>query len=549
VTVSPVPYDDLVTTATVGLSRRPLPDTASGMQGDEADILLDLAARHAVARRAGMLVPRGMAVPPPMAPDPAPELPARAAEVLRRVISDHELLADLLTAAAGAGCRAPAPLLPALLDAAVRTVALRAPVSATLGTRGRWLAARRAEWDRIVAVDSAGPTADDPRSWETGTRAERIAYLSALRDHDPLAARALLAAGWARESARERESLLPVLARNLSADDEAFLEAALDDSVSAVRIAARRLLGRLEGSALNCRAATRAAHVLRLRSDGRHRWLQATLMDPGDLPDGADLQRDGIAAASPLGTGMIGGRPLLLTRLVAAVPLAEWGARWSLSPAQIVSLDIRDSPRAQPDAPEGPAAAERNLTAEVHAGWRLAAASQANAEWAKAILTGPAPLLAPDRQPSDWPPNHVLAGLLDPATRAALAADVFTRIWREAQPGGGSAGRGNAKAVTAAMDELARWPGPWPPAAADYVMSMLASGITTQRAARVLQGLLASAARHVPVTGPRDYPAELIRLTHRPDCSFPWLNPLRRAADTITLRRAFAEALSALSVS
>jgi hypothetical protein len=246
---------------------------------------------------------------------------------------------------------------------------------------------------------------------------------------------------------------------------------------------------------------------------------------------------------------MIGGRAMLLTRLVAAVPLAKWGGRWSLSPAQIASLDIRDSPCAQPDAPEGPAAGERNLTAEVYAGWRLAAVSQANAEWAEAILTGPAPLLAPDRQPSDWAPNHALAGLLDPATRAALAAGVFTRVWREAQPGMGSAGRGNAKAMTAAIDELARWPGPWPPAVADYVMSMVAAGVTTQGAARVLQGLLASAARHVPVTGPRDYPAELIRLTHRPDCSFPWLNPLRRAADTITLRRAFAEALAAVSVS
>src|SRR5262249_17932430 len=155
------------------------------------------------------------------------------------------------------------------------------------------------------------------------------------------------------------------------------------------------------------------------------------------------------------------------------VPLAEWGALWSLSAAQIVSLDIRDSPSAQPDASEGPAAAGRNLTAEVHAGWRMAALSQANAEWAKAILAGPAPPLAPDRQPSDWPPNHVLAGLLDPATRAALAVGVFTRVWREAQPGGGSAGRGNAKAVTTAIDELARWPGPWPPAVADYVMSMV----------------------------------------------------------------------------
>ena len=56
--------------------------------------------------------------------------------------------------------------------------------------------------------------------------------------------------------------------------------------------------------------------------------------------------------------------------------------------------------------------------------------------------------------------------------------------------------------------------------------------------------VLASAARHIPVTGPRDYAAELIRMSNAPDCAYPWLAVLRRAADTLALRRAFQAALT-----
>ena len=71
-------YDDLVTAATLGLSRRPLPVaalrgpealSAPQTQGviahdDPADALLDAAALHVAARRAGMVLPRGRAGSP-----------------------------------------------------------------------------------------------------------------------------------------------------------------------------------------------------------------------------------------------------------------------------------------------------------------------------------------------------------------------------------------------------------------------------------------------------------------------------------------------------
>ena len=114
--------------------------------------------------------------------------------------ADSELLAELLTAASEAGYLAPAPLLPGLLDAAVRTAALRPVVAAVLGARGRWLARHRPDWQRVVdeapaaaaggqpgdrgAEGAAGrrTTGGDPEVWRTGSRGERHAYLVRLRD-------------------------------------------------------------------------------------------------------------------------------------------------------------------------------------------------------------------------------------------------------------------------------------------------------------------------------------------------------------------------------
>ena len=158
-----VSFADLVTAATVGVSRRPLEITAlagpaagyTGVldDGDPAATLLDAAALLDAARRAGARPVRDVARPPAADADTAPELSVRAARVLRQIgggqgtpgfaAADSELLAELLTAASEAGYLAPAPLLPDLLDAAVRTTALRPAVAAVLGARGGWLAAYR----------------------------------------------------------------------------------------------------------------------------------------------------------------------------------------------------------------------------------------------------------------------------------------------------------------------------------------------------------------------------------------------------------------------
>jgi hypothetical protein len=538
--VTGLSYDDLVTSATVGLSRRPLQITelagpAAEHIGvldaaDPAAAILDAAALLVAARRAGTQPALGINRPSPAAADTRPELSARAAAVLEQTgAADPVLLADLLTAAANRAYRAPAPLLPALLDVAARNVALRPPVTAVLGARGRWLAAYRADWQRVI--DTAGPGravpgaaapdaaagAGDSSQWETGRRADRRAYLVLLRGRDPAAARDLLAAGWSRETGDDRAELLGVLARGLSTADEEFLEAALVDRKAAVRTTAAQLLAQLPGSAFTCRAAERAAALLRVERHGLRRRLTAR------LPAGPDpaAVRDGVGTTPP--PPGIPASAWLLSQLIAAAPLSGWVTRFGLDAGQIVSLPV-----------------EGNLGPDVHAGWRRAAISQARPEWAAALLAAgpPSPTGRPDsaggrgtaggRPAAAWPPDHELAAVLPADARAVRAATLLA----------------GATVSPAAIAEITNSPGPWPDLLADAVLATLGRMALGQGAAahsRWPAALATAAARNLPVTGPGDHAAALERLADADTCPPTWSLVLRRTAGTLALRRAFLE--------
>ena len=201
---------------TIGLNQRPLPVTAlagpAGAHaavlgtGDPAGLVLDAAALLTAARRAGLHA-RPTPLPGAAPPDLAPELsPVASSVVASDVCGDNPaLLADLLGAAAAAGFRAAAPVLPALLDAAVRNRSLQPAVRAVLGERGRWLAAQRADWQRVAGA-AADPAPDDLMVWQTGRSGERRSWLAALRHADPAAARDLLAALAGRKRGRTGKS-------------------------------------------------------------------------------------------------------------------------------------------------------------------------------------------------------------------------------------------------------------------------------------------------------------------------------------------------------
>lgn len=537
-----VTFDDLVTAATVGVTRRPLPitDLAGPAAGnarvpgtsDPAAALLDAAAMDTVARRAGFQPPRGV-VPPDAPAETLPAFSARAARALREACdwnagrgfpADDLVLPDLLAAAAAAGYVAPPLLLPALLDAATRRTAVRPVVAAVLGARGRWLASHRPDWRQAAeagqtaaAAGSGAPASDDPGKppevWRTGRLSERRRYLTSLREADPDAARELLAAGWAKETGTDRGQLISVLVRGLTPADEEFLEAALDDRHGTVRAAARRLLGQLAGSAFSQRAARRAEGVLRVERRSGCRGLAVTV--PGE-PDVAAL-RDGITARPAVPSVSPGA--WLLTQVIAAAPLAGWTARLRLPPEEIVALPVA-----------------AGLRPDVHAGLRLAAVSQASADWARALLTASGPGPGKNRPAALWPGDQALAELLPPEARAARVAALASGMpLTTVNPPGWAA------ASSPLLDEIAGCPAPWPEVVAEAALSVLVRAAAMQNLPTAARAVITAAARCLPATGSRDYAAWLTRLADAHPQA--WSPLVRSAAATIRSRRVFLEEL------
>lgn len=372
-------WDDLVSTALVGTAKRAVPDIdpgsglgaalASVPREDAAERLLDAAALALVHRRAGRLPGTGAEPPARCEPDPRPAVPARARGRLRVLLGSGtgerrtaiaELLPEWLSEARIRGFRAPESELPALLDVARSHSELRADVAALAGPRGRWLARLNPDWAwaaRVAAEDVAQDVTQDESVWEHGLFGERLAYLTALRGRDPQAARRLVAATWRGEPAEDRARFLAVLRVGLSADDEDFLEAALDDRGKAVRTTAAALLSALPASAFAARMTERARACV--RPEGR----TGVIVIPPDACD-ESMRRDGIAETSPTGREQ---RAWWLGEIVAATPLAAWTELFGESPARIVARRL-----------------PRRWAEDIRDGWARAAVEQENVAWARA---------------------------------------------------------------------------------------------------------------------------------------------------------------------
>ncbi|MFH8984410.1 DUF5691 domain-containing protein [Streptomyces varsoviensis] len=422
-TTTATTWEDLVAAALLGTGRRTPPVPPRPGQ-DGAAALLDAAAVETVRRRAGLL-PAVVRHRPPVVPtDQRPPLPPAARSRLAMLLADRagpaggsrrgtapdltELLPQWLAAANQHGYRAPAALLPALLDAARGRTDLRAEALTLAGPRALWLARLNPQWKFALrsglAVDwtpapalPTGPGYDEAaeRTWQEGLFAERVALLTALRRRDPDAARALLATTWSTERAEDRLMFVDALREGLSARDEPFLEQALADRSRNVRATSAELLSGLPGSALAARMARRARSCLALDFHEPRIVVEA----PHEC-DSA-MQRDGIVAKPPSGRGE---RSWWLGQLVEAAPLAQWSERFgSRSAAEIVALPVADGWR--PD---------------LHAAWCRAAVRQRNAEWSRALL-GP-PASPPAAEEASWQDPAKLLSALPPGERAAWVA-------------------------------------------------------------------------------------------------------------------------------
>ena len=290
--------------------------------------------------RSGFLPPVGSASPaasPAAEPAPPEQLrpcPARAKAMLALLLRGGHppaLQSEWLRLLQRHGAHLPAQFLPRLLDTATRQPALRAQLLPVLGERGRWLAGVQAEWGWALGGAAAGDV-EDEAAWDTGSPEQRLTVLRAWRARDAGAARAALAAAWPSEAPEQRAALLPALAVGLGLDDEAFLEAALDDRRKEVRAAAQRLLACLPGSQLGQRMLARLLPLLRLEKP----WLGKARLEL-TLPAACDasMRRDGIGATPHPGMGEKAGWAV---DMLAAVDPRVWTRQFAPTPLACLAL-------------------------------------------------------------------------------------------------------------------------------------------------------------------------------------------------------------------
>lgn len=496
--------EDLVTAALMGTARR-APDLATvpGAAGDlarridetdPAGALLDAAALVAITRRAGTPARDATATLTPAPPETLAPVPPAAAQRLAALLTTAGTTADplLLTwlrAAAAAGCRAPAPHLPALLDLASARgtdAPTRDAVAAVLGARGRWLATHRDDW--AAGLDPA-PPADPADLWDHGTDGQRAEHLARLRAQDPRAALDLLVGTWKKEKADTRLALLRRLATGLSAADAPFLEAAVRDRSAGVRALAVELLSLLPDAPFTRAVTARALSCVRVERRLLRRSLVVTLPEaqPGD----------------PFPPPPTGHAPSawLLRRLVSATPLHAWTAHLGGSPAELVALTAKD--------------ADLDV---VRRGWAEAARAQGDPAWAAALLAAD-------------PDTPDLVDVLAPDARAHHLAELLARD---------SAARAASASSARLSGLLAQADDPWPEPLVAAVLTWAA------RAGRRTQDwyastTLAEAAQHLP---PRpEVEATLREAADRHEPTHPWRLALHRAADTLHTRRVILEEL------
>jgi hypothetical protein len=313
--------------------------------------LLSMASMVSTYERCGLLVVEAEtagAVPSlePCEPDTLPRCPATATSYLRRILGGEYLflLPEFLRAMQVAGRRLPEELLPDVLDSVKQGFAksdqqMRTAVNAVIGRRGPWLARLNPEWRFIGAAIA-------PADWETSNRVSRTELLRRLRMHkdkdkdkdNPEQALSLVQSTWSTDAPEDRIAFIGELEHGLSRQDEAFLEAALDDRRKEVRQQAAELLMRMRESALVQRVWQRLAPRVRLQTTSglKLKKLLGKASIEVDLPERWEdsMQHDAIEEKPPQGMGE---KAWWLQQMVRAVPPERWESHLQLSPEKCVA--------------------------------------------------------------------------------------------------------------------------------------------------------------------------------------------------------------------
>jgi len=314
-----------------------------------------------LARRSGYKPALTTHAPSPASLETKARPPELAGQFLARMLRGYlpQVLPEWLELAGSAGFRVPEELLPELLDQARAKTELRPLAKLVLGQRGAWLAAQNPDWSFAIDVSNA------EKSWQEGKHTERVAALRELRQTDPARGRELLSASWKDEPPDERADFIRVLSVNLSLDDEAFLESALDDKRKEVRAGAIRLLGSMADSKLVRRLKELAATLVHLKKQ----LLRGTSLEialPAECTK--EMGRYGVGTTKPPAKD-IGEKAWWLKEMLEAIPPAHWTATLGLPAKDLIA-----------------AAQKSEFAAVLLAGWSEATVRYHDRDWAVAWL-------------------------------------------------------------------------------------------------------------------------------------------------------------------
>ncbi|EIJ42408.1 hypothetical protein BegalDRAFT_1526 [Beggiatoa alba B18LD] len=206
--------------------------------------LLSTAALLLISQQVGALPPKATEPPiPTCEAETRPLCTPKAAHYLEAIllkdINNWELLLlEWVALAQKKACIVPPKYLPTLLNVIQSKPELRGRIpSHVVGKRGEWLCQQSSAWkELLVSVDI------NEENWTNASQASRVQWLANIRATDPAKARQLLENTWGSESAKDKQAFLPLFFKNLSLDDEPFLNRCLKERSSLVVLMATRLL-------------------------------------------------------------------------------------------------------------------------------------------------------------------------------------------------------------------------------------------------------------------------------------------------------------------
>lgn len=430
--------DPIVSAALVGTARQGGVDPATGTPvdalvnglsaGEDERKFLLRAGAWAVYRQAGYK-PQQISVLAELAASEKLRPPSESASLLlsRLLNGEHgELLPEALQRMGKVGMRLPYDLLPQALSRGSKEE--RAVLFPVLGERGIWLSTFSPAWkwvqDFLPGTEGSLP-ADAETIWQEGTTAQRAQILRRLRAIDPDKARDWLQLVWKQEKAEVRQDLMAALEIGLGANDEAFLEKALDDRASGVRSLAVQFLARIPGSAFLERMYTRGKSMLL--------FTQGTLSIKLPATFEKDWPRDGLVEKPP--TSQLGKRAWWLIQILSFIPPTYWEEQYTLSPLDLIAQITQTD--------------EGKWKVPVIDGWSRAAITYNAANWKKVLW--------------NWWWEHTEQGVLKDASDYTLseqllssmprqeAEEILLKMLKETQ-------RGKDNEGIAFLEELAR---PW----------------------------------------------------------------------------------------